>query len=176
MHRGFKTEQGTPAAQTLEGSLHCPMIHTLPSPDWNQQYKNNHFMYKKGIKTYIEVMCACLLSHQVVQLSEDHLSVGSQDVSVVTLWFSAAAGQQNHQDTSEQRSGQTLQEDRSMHTGVWKWGFGLTRRKILQTEAFVSSLSTSDSPFIMFFQQVTRANPSVPGRSHKPLWVRQGSL
>lgn len=46
----------------------------------------------------------------MLQLDEDDLSVGAQDLSVVTLRFTTAAGrQQNHQDTSEQSSCQTLE-------------------------------------------------------------------
>lgn len=44
-----------------------------------------------------------------MQLNQDDLSIGAQDFFIVTSTFTAGGGQQeNHQDTTEWRSGQTL--------------------------------------------------------------------
>lgn len=67
-------------------------------------------------------------SYQVLQLHEDDLSVGAQDLFVVTSTFRARVGQQeNRQDTTQQSSAQTLETTESSSSTARR-GDALTSR------------------------------------------------
>lgn len=54
-----------------------------------------------------------MISYQILQLNEDHLSVGAQDFFVVTFVFTVSLGQhEEQQGSAEQSSGQTLSRNK----------------------------------------------------------------